>query len=158
MKAKVEVKSDGDELFVVTPHSEPFIAELRILGGQWDSERRAWICDARDEARVRQRCLNFFGTDGDSVGEVCDLRIEARYIDAVDLRIDDRVLLGRSPKTGQPWTPRGVVVVSGAVPTGTGIIGELVPPVVIEVRDIPPAVVSAIRVAAASMLGVEVVE
>jgi len=157
MKAKVVVQIDGDELVVKTPHSEPFIAELRVLGGQWDPERRAWVCDPRDESRIRKLCLARFGTDGEVAGDVCDLRIEVRYIDGTDLRLDDRVLLGRSPKTGQAWTPQGVAVVSGVVPTGTGTIGELEPPVVIEVRDIPPAVADSIRATVADMLGVELV-
>jgi len=157
MRSRVVLKTDGDDLIVVTPHSEALIAELRVLGGQWDPERRAWICDTRDEARVRQLCLQYFSTDGNTVGEVCDLRLRVSYIDGPELRVDDRVLLGRSPKTGQAWTPQGVAVVSGVVPTGTGTIGELEPPVVIEVRDIPPAVADSIRATVADMLGVELV-
>lgn len=157
MLTSVSIQRDGTTLLVTTPPNREFVAELRVLGAQWIAERHQWVCDSRDEERVRALCLHFFGTDGTAVGELCDLRVEVAYIDGPDLSVNRRVLIGRNSK-GQPWTPRGVAVVSGSVPIGTGTIGQLAPPVVIEIRDVPVVMANAFRSAIAEMTGVRVVE
>ncbi len=59
-------------VFVYTPYHPDFPSAARDMGGQWRSP--AWVFDARDEKRVRDFCLDLFGTDG-SPCELVTLRV-----------------------------------------------------------------------------------
>lgn len=136
----------------VTPYHPDFPSSARALGGRWVAP--TWLFDQRDEQRVRDLCIDIWGTDGqpcelvtlrckahsslwDAAGEDCELYLAGRLIVKVRGKTDERGRLGE-----------GVVVTSGgfcgsgshrnpyaASKTGT----------VFELRDVPRAIADRVR-------------
>jgi len=73
----ISIVTRGSSLVVVTPYHPHFPKVAKTLGGKWDAGSRAWTFDPRDEQRVRDLCIDVFGTDGDPNERLVTVRITA---------------------------------------------------------------------------------
>ena len=63
---------------VESPYNPNFPKRARALGGKWKAP--LWIFDARDEKRVRDLCIEIYGTDGSSP-ELVSIRVTVEESD-----------------------------------------------------------------------------
>lgn len=128
----------------VSPYTPDFPAAARDLGGKWNGS--AWVFDARDEMRVRDLCMDTFGSDGtpvelvtmrvtaangvfDGIGRDTELYLCGRLVAKVFNRHDQRAKLGA-----------GVVITSGRFMgggSGRNPCIEYSDGTVFELRDVP---------------------
>lgn len=113
----VRIVTIGGYVHLTAPFHPEFAAAARDLGGIWHSA--TWRFDARDEQRVRDLCMDIWGTDGtpcelvtlrcraasrafDAAGTECELYLAGRQVAKVFGKSDVRARLGS-----------GVVMLSG---------------------------------------------
>lgn len=148
----IRFNSNGRTFSVRTPYHPDFPSSARSLGGKWSAPD--WTFDARDEQRVRDLCIDLFGTDGtpcelvtlrckassslwDAAGSACELYLAGRMVAKVFSRSDSRAKLGD-----------GVVITEGGFcgggshrdPYATSKTGT-----VFELRDLPRAIAERVR-------------
>lgn len=72
--AIVTITTSGNVTRVRSPINELFIIQAKKLGGKWTHEGGVWEFDARDEQRVRDLSVRYYGSDG-VTDDVCTLRV-----------------------------------------------------------------------------------
>lgn len=106
----VKIYTDSGRVYCTTPFHPDFAAAARDIGGSWDSLSRNWNFDARDEQRVRDLCMDIWGSDGspcelvtlrcvagkifDAAGTDCELYLAGRFVARVAGKTDVRAKLG----------------------------------------------------------------
>lgn len=148
----IKISTVGQKIKVETPYHPDFHPAARLLGGRWVAP--AWLFDARDEQRVRDLCIDIWGTDGqpcelvtlrckahssvwDAAGNDCELYLAGRLVVKVRGKTDERGRLGV-----------GVAVTSGGFcgsgsdrnPYATSKTGT-----VFELRDVPRVIADRVR-------------
>lgn len=58
----ITIETIGNQLRVRAPYNSEFVEEARQVGGQWQDN--AWVFDTLIEKRVREMCMENYGTDG----------------------------------------------------------------------------------------------
>lgn len=113
----IKITTKERTVSVRTPYHPEFPASARDMGGRWVAPD--WVFDARDEKRVRDLCLDIWGTDGtpcelvtlrvsagrgvwDGAGKSSEIYLAGRLVAKVFGRDDQRARLGD-----------GVVVIQG---------------------------------------------
>ncbi len=63
---------------VISPYNASMPDQAKAMGGRWDTSRKAWVFDARDEQRVRDMVRSIYGTDGSpaDTSDLVTVRIE----------------------------------------------------------------------------------
>jgi hypothetical protein len=148
----VKISLTSGKIRCETLYHPEFPAAARDMGGKWAAP--AWTFDARDEQRVRDLCLDLFGTDGtpcelvtlrcnassalwDAAGTDCELYLAGRLVAKVFSKNDSRAKLGD-----------GVVITEGGfcgggstrAPYATSKTGTT-----FELRDVPRAIADRVR-------------
>lgn len=158
-RGMITISTAGQTLTCKTPYHPDFPRAARDLGGKWKDP--AWVFDARDAQRVRDLCLDIWGTDGtpcelvtlrvvlagaaiDRAGNDTEIYIGGRRCAWVFGRDDQRARLGD-----------GVVLVAGRV-FGSGSRNN--PDIswsegaTVEVRDIPAEMAANVRARAPELV------
>ena len=134
----VSIKKTEKSLAVESDYNADFVKSARKLGGKW--RNGAWHFDARDESRVRDLCLEIYGSD---TGEL--VTIQATLKDAYHSRSKE-LLCGPVQvarvfdRDGGANVKDGIIILEGSVGSG----GSRKNPACcasenlkIEIRDIP---------------------
>lgn len=70
----IKIEKTETQISVESHYHPDFPAAARKLGGRWN--KSAWVFDSRDETRVRDLCIDIYGTDGTTgAGEMVTLRV-----------------------------------------------------------------------------------
>jgi len=145
----VRIEKSNGKLIVNSPYNPNFVKHARTRG-KWNSSKKAWVFDERDEDWVRDMCKNVYGTDGSDANEPgVSVRIELRGegVEATgnagweSLCIDGITLVTRSHRDRPVIFSDNVVLVKGGFPdSGGSVKWPAVQPddgTVVELRDIP---------------------
>lgn len=142
--------NDAGKITVRTPYNPTFPARARNMGGKWSGTSTAWVFDARDEQRVRDLCIDIFGTDGTAT-DLATVRIDAATWyrigndqgDEKEMYFAGRKIASRQTRDSSVQLGEGVIVISGKFPGSggsmkyPGLAVESRDGVVLEVRDVP---------------------
>ena len=136
LEVKVYVSETG-ECYLKAPYLSSFPKKARNLGGKWSSETKAWVFDGRDENRVRQLAVDFYGYGQPTV----DIRYKLWPCYSKDAEGFGRVLVSRLSRDAPVKLGEGVVIIEGKFPLSGGsrnnpTLGNA-SPVTLEVRDVP---------------------
>lgn len=116
----IQVLRDANAIRVVSPYLPAFVAAAKRLGGRWQAP--AWVFDVRDEPRVREICLQHYGTDGaPAAGPVVTLRVvfEADYGEYnAPIRVAGREIAKALGRDSGATLGDGVVVLEGTFTSG----------------------------------------
>lgn len=142
------VTTSSIETIADTPYHNDFVQRAKTIGGRWDSARRVWTFDPRDDARVRELVVSLFGTDGsEPEGDLVTVRIALREDGGWSNKM---TFAGRTvaERPGRDWAPKlaaNVVLVEGKWEASGGsrnnprLAGGTA---VVEIRDLPRAALS----------------
>jgi len=143
MAIKIDVSEKS--ISVGSPYHPEFPKHAKNLGGRWDSSKRVWIFDPRDEDSIRDLCLDLFGDDGrgGSVKTV-DVRVRISGAGKQSFWFAGREIAKRPSRDWDVKLGAGVVLVEGEFRPRGGSSkypsvfahGESV---LLEVRDVPLA-------------------
>lgn len=152
----VHVIEDGDKIRTLTPYNPEFVEVAHDLNGTWDKGSRQWIFSGRDEDRVRNACIEVYGTDGDDWEDriVVDARVDAADIteNVQKLFMFGRPIVQRLYRDDPVALEEHTIVVEGGFPRTGGSRnnprirgrsggGGSTDHVIIEVRDLPLSIV-----------------
>ena len=146
---QVRIVTGAEQIAVSAPYCPEWPEKARAIGGKWDSARSLWKFDARDEARVRDLCVEVFGTDGHPV-EVRDIRVALDGLPSLgdSLWVGGRLVCRRRNRDWKVELGDGVVSVSGDFPRSGGSSKhprlDPMPGTVLEVRDVPLSIAEAL--------------
>lgn len=166
----IKLETIDNRIYVTSPYDRQFVAGAHNLGGHWDSERRAWAFDPRDDARVKSLLSKIYGwsdTSKDS-GKKITIRVhvadhtrdwqgdESEPLeygndgsDMSEIRMRGRRIAWRPGRDSQVRLADNVVLVSGDFGERGGsrnqprVLGSYDDPVV-EIRDIDPSMLEGI--------------
>ena len=71
----VKLQVEDGQLRVHCPFNYGFVHGAKKLAGKWQSADKWWAFDARVEALVRALCIQWFGTDGNAIPDLVDVRL-----------------------------------------------------------------------------------
>lgn len=135
-EVKVYISKTG-KCCLKAPYLSSFPKEARKLGGKWSSETKTWVFDRRDEDRVRQLAVDFYGYGQPTV----DIRYKLGPCCSKDAEGFGRILVSRISRDAPVKLGEGVVVIEGEFPSGGGSRNnpalDNTSPVTLEVRDVP---------------------
>ncbi len=150
----MNISITGSKLTVSAPFNPDWNSPAKKLGGKWDSAGRAWVFDARDEAKVRALALRIYGTDGSPVAaeDMLTLRLAASLLDGRDgsfggSRPTSWWFAGRQVarafgRDSGATLGDGVIVVKGGFSSGGSVKNPsctFSAGTIVEVRDVPRA-------------------
>ncbi|MDD2321238.1 MAG: hypothetical protein PHO83_14435 [Geobacteraceae bacterium] len=69
------IKVNNSRIVVTSMYNTLFVAEAKNIDGKWSETAKAWVFDVRDEQRVRDLCMKYYGTDG-VVNDLCTLKVK----------------------------------------------------------------------------------
>ena len=137
----VSIKKTEKSLAVISDYNADFVKSARKLGGKW--RNGAWHFDSRDESRVKDLCIEIYGSDGSDTGELVTIQATLKddYCSG-----DKEILCGPVQvarvfdRDGGAQVKDGVIILDGSVGSG----GSRKNPACcasenlkIEIRDIP---------------------
>lgn len=165
----VQIKSDGQNISVYSPYNPDFPRAAKQLGGKWDPAARAWTFDARDEQRVRDLCVEIYGTDGNTpTGDLITIRVTVKpdsrwYADKGGLFFAGRCVAYARGRDSGARLGDGVVVLEGGFKSGGSMKNWTTKcsddGAVFEIRDVPRAKAIEAKEASASYIdSVEIIE
>lgn len=140
----VKIQINDEKVLVSSPYNKEFVSRARELGGKWQNNQ--WNFDARDEDRVRQLCLDVYGTDGSpmptttmriSLDEAMKLRINSDS----ELIVGPITVLRKFDRDSKPALGPGCIVIEGGLESYGGSRNH--PRItykagtVLEVREVP---------------------
>lgn len=142
----VKVETSESATYLTSPYNAAIPPRAKEIGGKWDSGRKAWKFDTRDEDRVCALAREIFGTDGRTPdGDLVTVRVNLADHESGKWE-NFAAFAGRriAERPGRDMPVRlaaNVVLVEGAL-AGSG--GSMRYPtisasdeVVVEIRDIP---------------------
>lgn len=147
----MNVRIQGGQVYVTSPYNERFVNAAPQLGGKWDRDAREWVFDARDEERVRNALAEAYGHDGrdHSGSPKTDVRLDmAPFKGKRKVFGFGEVIAERGFRDSLPKLMSGAVVIEGRFPPSGG--SRKYPAlasggVILEIRDVPSAVVPLTR-------------
>ena len=71
----VKLQVQNGHLRVHCPFNYGFVHGAKKLAGKWQGADKLWAFDARVEALVRALCIQWFGTDGNAIPDLVDVRL-----------------------------------------------------------------------------------
>lgn len=116
MKLAVKIDKRDGKIFVKSPYSPNFPVPARRIGGRWLSSEKAWVFDVRDEADVRDLCLEIYGEFGDENCAKVDLLLRAKEAwksNNSNLFFAGRQIAKSEGKNCEPRLGPGVIVKEG---------------------------------------------
>jgi hypothetical protein len=143
-----------------SPYHPDLPAKARALGGRWVDALHEWSFDSRDVERVRALCRDVYGEDGterEEERELYTLRVNVCLIpdqNSPGLWFAGREIMRRPSRDVAIRFGPGCVLVSGTLPSRGGSskyprlgipFGSEHEPVVLEIRDVPVAMVESLR-------------
>lgn len=140
----ITISTKGNRTSLYTPYHPKLPSRAKKLGGKFDSGEKAWVFDARDEARVRQLALDIYGTDGTDT-EIATVRIQVGNEEWVSARnqglfLGGQLLAKAKHRDSGARPEEGVVVLEGRLGSGGSMANPVTiaePHTVLEVRDVP---------------------
>ena len=139
----VTVNVNDGKVTVDSPFNRSFVEKAKELGGKWSRPvRDVWNFDGRDEARVRQLCMDVYGTDGSPMPTVT-MRVN---LDEASDMYDELIIgpiqvLRKTSRDVKPKLGDGCIVIEGGLQSYGGSRAN--PRItfdkgtVIEVRNVP---------------------
>lgn len=70
----ISLELEGSTLKASTPYNANFVSFAQSCGAKWS--KPYWVFDARDRARVQEKCLAIFGSDGTTHAELVTLKVQ----------------------------------------------------------------------------------
>jgi hypothetical protein len=148
---RITPSATGKRLLIFTPFNADYVVDIKEIGGRWDTAKRAWSVDARDEERVRDLVRAYFGTDGSPEDTVVLVtvriplrRYELPYHSGAKAQFAGRIIAERSSRDAPVKLSDGVVLVAGELPRSGGSMKypeiDAGTDVLVEVRDLPRSV------------------
>ena len=141
--ADISVTVKGKLVHVKCPYSEDFNAGANDLNGRFDKPSTTWTFDSRDTRRVRDLLIKVFGSEGSSLTQTVDIRVDLAKFHGTDYH--QVVVAGRkvAVRPGRDMRVRlnHAVVISGGFDDAGGSVKN--PQLryregtVLEVRDVP---------------------
>lgn len=149
MTNQITITVSGTTLQVASPYNPDFPKAARALGGKWHADSKTWQFDTRDETRVRDLCMDIYGTDGRPVaaGDLVTLRITLEDGWYLDQRTGPLFFAGREigRAFGRDSGARqgdGIVFLKGSVTSGGSAKNwetRTTKGAIFEIRDLPRA-------------------
>lgn len=139
--------TDTGKIALTTPYSADLVKEAKTLGGKWDAASKTWQFDSRDETRVRELALKFFGTDGREPEGADLVTVRVKLADHEgdkwnkDATFANRRIAHRPGRDSSVVLAANVVLVEGKLGRGGGSMRypaiSASDDVIVEIRDIP---------------------
>lgn len=118
----VTIDRSDDKVIVRCPYNLLFVNEAAKLRGIFEKTTKSWSFDARDESRLREICLEYFGCDGISL-DVVTLRILWRkrsFANEEPICVYGRPIAGARNATSGAKLSDGIVLLQGHFDSGYG--------------------------------------
>lgn len=79
--SEYKIEINNDKALIYTPYNADFVARVKLLGGKWQAEQKAWSVPSRAVAEVRGAMMAVYGRDDREPPETVDviLRFTKRY-------------------------------------------------------------------------------
>lgn len=140
----VSITIDEKKVFVEAPFDRDFVDAARGLGGKWDKNEkhpRTWEFSLTQEQRVRDICLEVYGTDGAPTTKVT-LNCHLDYIHfGSEFMLGGRSILKKWDRDRAPQVGEGCAVIAGKLKARGGSRNnpsiEHDEETIIEVTDVP---------------------
>jgi hypothetical protein len=141
MSVQIRIGTETGRVYVKSPYNKAFVERARELNGKWVASTSEWGFDGRDEQRVRDLCIELYGTDGRTQTNLVTLRVALGSRDGSDISLGGRSLVRRKGRDYRAELGEGVIVLEGGFPSSGGSVkNPRVAPhdgTVLEVRDFP---------------------
>jgi len=145
---QIKIYTKDNKVFAATPYSAGFISRARKIGGKWDGTANAWTFDERDLDRVREICIEVYGTDNLTPGiELVNVRINLDLFKQdgdESIFLFGRTIVERKYRDYSVKFSDGVILISGGFPSSGG--SAKYPSLsqqsgtVLEIRDVPEGI------------------
>lgn len=78
---RIEIDPSTDTALIFSPYNMDFIKRVKLLGGKWDAEHKAWVVPNRAVEEARAAMVAVYGRDDREPSETVDviLRFPERY-------------------------------------------------------------------------------
>lgn len=118
----ISIEMYNGRIAVRSPYNTKFMAGAKKLGGRW--EPPAWTFDMRNEALVRQLCVDVYGTDGVVPADVVSVRVsfsswESRWHSPIE--IFGRTIASASGRDSGARLGDDVALLSGGFTSGGSV-------------------------------------
>lgn len=140
MGVKVEIKDN--KLLVVSDYSHEFVKKAKRLNGKWNSN--AWVFNPEDEKLVRKALIEIYGTDGNSLDKVVNVKLNLDEFDCKNergLELFGRSIIYRFGRDKDVKMHSTVIILEGGFPNSGGSMKypELrnEPGTVLEIKEVP---------------------
>lgn len=92
---RIEIDPSTDTALIFSPYNMDFIKRVKLLGGKWDTEHKAWVVPDRSVEEARAAMVAVYGRDDREPSETVDviLRFPERYESDIHSSIS---LMGRT--------------------------------------------------------------
>lgn len=142
MPQVVSITTTDTQVIVDSPYNTVVPKKARALGGKW--ERNRWAFDRRDEERVRDLCMEYYGSDG-RTSDLCTIRVTFEpHEDQVcgPISLHGRVIAQAYGRDSGAKLGEDIVCLSGGFTSGGSVKNWRTVPkagTVVLVRDFPRA-------------------
>lgn len=141
------ISLDNGRIALQSPYHPDIPSRAKNIGGRWNSTRKQWTFDARDESAVRDLAREIYGTDGSQAADLVTIRVGVdRDADSSDTWFAyGRQIAHRRGRDEQVRLGEGVVIVEGGFPRSGGSVKypqlRAESGTVLEIRDVPRTLV-----------------
>lgn len=138
----VKISIIESKIVVSSPYHPDFPKYAKNLGGRFNGSDKTWSFDSRDEASVRDLCLDCFGTDGEIEPELVDVRVTLTGSASKSIWFAGREIARRPGRDMPVRLGSGVVVINGQFASSGGsrnypCVSWIGDSIALEVRDVP---------------------
>jgi hypothetical protein len=141
---QIKIVKQNDKVFLISPYHPDLLKRARRLGGSWTN--KFWQFDHRDEERVRELCLEIFGTDG-SPTPLVTVRCTAltsRFEHTGAIYLCGREIARATGRDSGAKLGQGIVLLEGHCSSGGSVKNwgtKMTEGTVFEIRDVPKRIV-----------------
>ena len=145
---RAKMRDGSRKIAVKSPYNIDFVEEARRRNGSFNSTKKEWFFDERDEDYIRELCIKIYGTDGEITAETVNVRVTVNSTWAEwrgGLALYGRQIARAWGRDSGAKSGEGVIWVSGDGADSGGSVKNwrtiIAAGTVIELRDIPKSLV-----------------
>ncbi len=103
-----------DRVHVNSPYNADFVRAARDLGGRWSGDDKTWSFDLRNESRVRETCVEYYGTDGEALVDFVTIQVKcSKWATCEEIVACGRTIIRRPRRDSDVRLGDGCQIISG---------------------------------------------